>query len=437
VRVGKNMVKTKKKQNKNRVMVTIAPKKNKKIEKKEVTLLGGLLRGLGGVGGRMVGNMVGFGDTGAGIGTGLGASLSRWLGSGDYRVSSNSLISRFKGSGSIPNMHKNGQSITVRHKEYITDIIGGTGSPSAFAVFNTYALNPGLETSFPWLSGIANQFQEYTWKGVVFEYVSTSGQSVASTNTALGTVMMATQYRATAPPFTNKQVMLNEFFSSDSKPSEDFCHPIECNPRENPYNVQYVRGGAVPAGEDQKTYDIGVLTIATEGLPSSAIDCGELWVSYEVELRKPISNFQEETFGNFAHYVSNAGITNLTPFGTAGSAGASEDNIGLTKTSTLITFPLGTIGRYMINYACAGVTAFNPAGFFGSLTNCAVVMNENNTPSHFVGSTYTVGTGAAMASIIINIPDNTLVASVGGPATTLTGGTWVDLWISQVGLSGE
>jgi len=152
------------------------------------TAIGQAIRALGGLGGGVLGGYLGNASLGKAAGTALGAMVSKWLGQGDYVVTSNSLVNRFRTSGDIPNMHRNGQSVVVRHREYITDVT----SAENFTVDLTVPLNPGLASSFPWLSTIAQQYQEYTWKGVIFEYVSTSGDVVASSNTALGTVMMAT-----------------------------------------------------------------------------------------------------------------------------------------------------------------------------------------------------------------------------------------------------
>lgn len=331
--------------------VAIKPKKQakKKKKEKEMTLLGGILRGLGGLGGGAIGGMAGFGPAGSALGTAAGGQLSKWLGSGDYTVSKNSLV--LKGSDSVPMMHNNGQSIVVRHKEYITDIL----STTVFGIYDTFPLNPGLRTTFPWLSTVAQNFVEYTWHGVVYHFVPTSGASVASTNTALGSVMMATNYRATAPNYPNKQVMLNEFFASDARPTEPFIHPIECDPKENPYNVQYVRSGPVPVGEDQKTYDLGVTTVATQGMPSSGNVVGELWVSYEVELRKPkaVGLLQNDSlFFGETRTVCSVG----NPFGTTAGTPSSTDVV---VTGQTITVAKELTGRFIliVTYPAASITA--------------------------------------------------------------------------------
>ena len=89
----------------NKLRVKIVAKKATK-KKNEVTKLGAALRALGGLGGGAVGSLFGNPTTGSTIGTGLGAALSRWLGSGDYRVSSNSVGRRLIGKMSVTSQYQ-------------------------------------------------------------------------------------------------------------------------------------------------------------------------------------------------------------------------------------------------------------------------------------------------------------------------------------------
>jgi len=420
------------------------PPKTKKTQKKRktgnansttptVTAVGKALRSLGAIGGNTLGSFAGMGTLGSTVGTELGAALSRWLGYGDYTVRSNSIVSQMKSSGSIPNMHRNGQSVVIRHKEYIMDVTSSTG----FSSLATFALNPGLAASFPWLSSVAQQYQEYTWRGIVYHFIPTSGSAVSSTNNALGTVMLATQYKATASNFTNKTALLNEYFSSDARPCDAFVHPIECDPKENPYNVQYVRGSAVPSGEDQKTYDLGVVTLATEGMQAASIDVGELWVSYEVELRKPVVSGLSGVFNLSAHYYSTTGVSTAAGFGTLGAIVKQFDAFpnSLTFTATKLTFPIGTVGTFLIGIAYHGVTAGDIHTWVssGTLTNMTFKSYTlgSSAPNGSV-ATYSVGTASCMAFGFFNIADPTLVASFIPNLTTLTGTDGVDVYVAQV-----
>lgn len=385
--------------------------------KEDLTRMGWALRKAG----EMGGGMFGAGD----IGRGLGASLSRWLGSGDYNLGRNSLVSQYANTGQVPAMHSSGQSVVVRHKEYIADIDGSIN----FSVQASYALNPGLSTTFPWLSTIAGQYQEYTWKGIVFHYVPTSGDIVSGTNPAIGSVMLATQYRSSQSAFNNKQQFLNEYFSSDAKPSVEFCHPIECDPKENPFNVQYVRTGAIPAGEDIKTYDLGVTSIATQGMPANGNIVGELWATYEVELRKPIPIGSVGASLYSAHYQGTL-VTNAAWLGIARTL-VSVDTIGLSFTNNTITFPASFVGRYYVTLWFAGSLTFSqPGAAFTNGTTVATFAGGNTTQ---FATTNTSAAGGPCFNLIVqcnpSLSNQTVITYSGG---TLTGATTVDIIVTQI-----
>lgn len=213
------------------------------------------------------------------MGSSLGAAISRWLGSGDYELNGNTLVTP---GSSIPSMHKESQTVVVRHKEFVGTISGSVG----FAVQQELVLNPGILGTFPWLYRIAQCYQEYTFRGMVFHYVPTSGVAV-STNPALGAVMLQTSYRSTDSPPTDKMEMLNEYWSTEGSPASSFIHPIECKPVENPFKVQFVRGHTTLT-DSPLMYDLGVTYVATQGMPADGNPVGDLWVTYEVELRKPV-----------------------------------------------------------------------------------------------------------------------------------------------------
>jgi len=106
----------------------------------QVTDLGRMLLS----GGNTVGGMFGF---------------PKIFGSGAYSLESNSLWSA---SQQVPIMHSANESVRFRHREYITDI--SMAGPT-FTV-NTYPVNPGWAGTFPFLSAIAANFQEYSFKGL-------------------------------------------------------------------------------------------------------------------------------------------------------------------------------------------------------------------------------------------------------------------------------
>jgi len=233
--------------------------------------------------GNILGGRIGalFGNSGVGsnVGSWLGSGIGKIFGSGAYKMSQNSLWST---SDQVPVMHSTSESVVIRHREFIQNV----NSSTTFVV-SEFAINPGLISTFPWLASIASNFQEYNFKGLVFEFKSTSADALNSTNTALGTMAMAIQYRAGATSFTTKQQVLNEMWSADSKPANSFFMPVECAPAECPMDIQYIRTGALGSSDDIKFYDLGKLALCSDGSQAASV-VGELWASYEVCLRKPI-----------------------------------------------------------------------------------------------------------------------------------------------------
>lgn len=401
-------------------------KKTKKSKEEEVKLtrLGAALRTLGGIGGRAIGGMIGYGDQGGSVGTGLGATISRWLGSGDYEVRSNSIV-RQSASGSVPEMHRSEQVVTVRHREYLTEVTG----KQAFTVLREFSINPGLPATFPWLNVIAAQYTEYRLKGMVYHYVPTSGNAVSSTNAALGSVMLQTTYRASESTPTSKQELLNEYWASESKPSEAFCHPIECDPKENPFNIQYVRTGNVPSGDNVLLYDLGKTVLAVSGQQADDIVLGDLWVTYEVELRKPrmagISGSEISTF----LATATSGITSAVPFGTNASE-AGDTMSGTTSLSTTaLTLGPGNTGTYMLTifYQAATAFSFTSMGISGTGSAAYRVFGATNPRVTQI----TTGTGATVLyTFQVSNPNTTTVITPN--IATLTGATGVYVYLSKI-----
>jgi len=256
--------------------------------------------------------------------------------------------------------------VTVRHREYIGPISGST----AFNVAYALPINPGLSGTFPWLSGIAVNFQEYNIKGMVYHYVPTSGSAVSSTNSALGSVMIQTSYRSTDAAPASKIQMLNEYWANEVVPSDTMCHPIECDPKENPFAIHYVRAGSIPSGEPL-LYDLGVTFVCTQGMQATN-QVGDLWVTYEVELKKPMVSSNVTTLGGY--YASRfAGGQSSNIF--VGAQTSITGNLPISFNTNTITLPVGLVGTFVISLhatSVAGLTDTTGNPWFGNptLTNC-------------------------------------------------------------------
>jgi len=398
-----------------------------------------ILRALGGASGGALGllttgNIAGAAQ-GARYGYNAGNQAATIMGMGAYTIKQNSLSN--KGTvDSVPYMHSNDQNFVVRHTEFLGNVIS-SGTANTFNISAPYPLNPGLSGTFPWLSSIAENFQEYSFRGLAFFFKSTSADAIASsTNTTLGTVMMGTQYNPIVPAFAGKLQMLNEYYSNDCKPSDNMVHLIECDPAENPYKVQYVRAGAVPTGASVQNYDLGTFYIATAGFQGTNVVCGELYVTYEVELKKPIP-FGLSTQPDGFHLTATTGITTAAPFGTNSTFRYNSwFGFAASFASNVLTIPAGFGGTFMVYYSVVGSSAAlgnvnlsvsnltsysafgaNGSSAFqagGSVTNTiswiieTYTINQSDIPSTITFSGGTLPTSpTSMDLIVVPIPGST------------------------------
>jgi len=269
---------------------------------------------------KQAGHLVG-GPIGAQVGGLINRGLYSLTGFGDYQINSNSLIET---NGPPTIVNRSNKEFVVRHREYIQDIYslnGSNNTPSGFGI-QGYPINPGSSTTFPWLSNIADKFEQYRIEGIIFEYKSLYSDAVVTQNGSIGSIILATDYNAGAPLFQSKQAMENYQFAQSSKPSNSIIHPIECARSQNVLSELYIRSGAVPSGEDIKTYDFGEFQIASQGIPlggsGARVPLGELWVSYQIALLKPRLPPSSSAYvdSGFAYFTSVADNAAFVPWGT-------------------------------------------------------------------------------------------------------------------------
>lgn len=280
----------------------------------------GIARKIGAMGGTAIGGYLG-GPTGAAIGSAVGSKagelFSSITGMGDYSISYNSVVN----PNQTPIFKQKGRSVFISHREYIQDVIT---SPTAGAFqITSYDLNPALSTTFPWLATIAQNFEQYRIHGMVFHYKSNSADALNSVNTALGTVIMATQYNILLDPFKNKQEMENYEFGCSTRPSADCLHPVECDPKVTSFGPVFdVKLGGNDKGDD-RLYCPGRFSLATVGQQGSSVNIGELWVTYDIEFFKPRMG---DIASEIDHWRGVSTFSTTQPFGLAEDRNVSESS---------------------------------------------------------------------------------------------------------------
>jgi len=281
------------------------------------------------------------------LGKAAQAVVGSIFGMGDYSVKYNSLTA----AGGPPQFSSNGnsRSTIVSHREFVRDIVGTTTYSST-----VFSITPSNNTLFPWLSSLATNYEEYRIHGMIFEFKATSGTSVASTNTALGAVVMATQYNPNDAPFSTKIEMENYEFATSGAPFENFLHPVECMPALTVAPQLYVNQPVSASSVvDNRLTDFGNFTIATVGMQASNT-IGELWVSYQIELLKPRLSTLQVGEGTVA-IIATAGLPNGSTVNAFGTNTSIQKQLGLSSGAP------GPFSSFVISPATAAIAGFNSA----------------------------------------------------------------------------
>jgi len=374
------------------------------------------------------------GRIGSYIGEGLGNLAQNALvslvgnsitGFGDYQVKSNVLLAP-EPPIMINDSVRGG--VLIRHREFLQDII----TSSTIGAFNldSFPVNAAMERTFPFLSQIAANYEQYSLEGCIFEFRSMSADALNSTNTALGSVIMASNYDSLDINFTSKSEMENYEFGMSCKPSCNMMHPIECAPRQTTITELYTRNGSAPANSDLRLYDWCNTQIATVGFQAASVNIGELWVTYQVRLLKPKLFASLGEFNNVAK-ITRSDWTNALPLGNLSSQTIYSNSLGITLGGTQMFLPIsGSPQSYYVRVswlsAAAGVAVVYPALTF---LNCAnTTYGAGTTPgSDQIPVGGVVTQRAELSFSITTVPQYTPIVQFGAAGTlpTIAGNVWI------------
>ncbi len=259
---------------------------------------------------------------------------------------------------------RNGDMV-VTNEEYITDINGSV----AFTA-NTFAVNPGLPGSFPWLSGVAQRFESYVFDSLVYRF------ETESTTASTGSVVLVIDYDCDDVAPSTKSQALSYRSAVRSAPWKE-CSFISLAEDRRKRSTYYVRSGSLGSTLDKNLYDIGNLFVCTQGQAGTTV-VGELHVSYVVRLMTPQVGpigIGEAVYGQFQ------GTSNSSPFGSAavqGNLPATFSSSGTTTSVTTFTFTQPWRGYVTCSVVGTGLGGINPTGTASS-AEVADVVNAGTT----------------------------------------------------------
>lgn len=265
-----------------------------------------------------------------------------------------------------PQVSSTADSCHIRHRELISLVVG----TDPYNV-STVPINPGLKSSFPWLSLMAQGWEEYAFNSLKFIYVSRTN------SVTVGSFMMAFDYDAADAAPQTEEIITNYAGMVDNMPWVNF----ECHAQKNSLNGfvkrHYLRTGPVSPNLDIKTYDVANFFFATSaGGPDSPLNWGKLYVEYDVNFYIPqLPSTGVPPFGG-SIVAGGGGITPAVPFGPAPQVNPSASGISMGTDSTLT---LLNPGSYVLSYQFEGTGLTAPPGptydpaFITIISNDAVV----------------------------------------------------------------
>jgi len=227
-------------------------------------------------------------------------------------------------AGKAAKVMQSKDSCFIAHREFLGNVTGSV----AFTIANTYAVNPGLAASFPWLSGIAQNWEAYRFRKLRFCYYTRTGSNIP------GSVIMAHDPDASDAAPVSEQIMTTYEAVQEDAPWKDICLPVRTSAMHDLGPRKFIRTSGLSANQDIKLYDSGNLYVGT--VDGTAVSWGKLWIEYEVDLFTP----------------------QLPPAGAVAGVGTISNSAGTGAVTALLYGTTPTIAGTLISGVAANVVSF-------------------------------------------------------------------------------
>lgn len=161
----------------------------------------------------------------------------------------------------------------VKHREYIKDIF--STNPD-YELLHEFIANPTIVQDFPWLSGMATNFQKFCFERLCLHFVT------QSPTTTPGSVMIVPIYDVDQDTPEDKSSALT-FQDTVRSPAWQECCALLPRKRLCGYKDYFTKIEA----DDQKLSIPAKVILASSGASDSSPVTGELWVEYDIRLTCP------------------------------------------------------------------------------------------------------------------------------------------------------
>jgi hypothetical protein len=274
--------------------------------------------------------------------------------------------------GKAPAITQRKDSCRIHHRELLTNIIG----QEDFTVSNTFPLNPGLPSVFPWLSTQALGWEEYKFHKLDFKFYTRTGSSTP------GSVLLIPDYDASDVRPYNEQIASSYADTAEDAPWKDIVCKLNPRRMNGVTSRKYVRSDSLSSGTDIKLYDVGTLFVGVVDAQAPSVPWGKLWVEYDIEFFIPSS----QPSGGLLQGGSYAGAVSMSAGNPMGSAPT-------------------------IDSSALGIQITNPSTFYFSQPGSYLMVVENTGTT--MSPTYTLTSGAGISNVVQSV-------SADGPGTKQT-----------------
>jgi hypothetical protein len=328
------------------------------------------------------------------------------MGSGDYTVGLPPASNTLMNPKQDPVITQRDRGAMFSRREFLGDLYA-SATPNAFQV-QSFPINPGLSSTFPWLAGIAPNFRKYRFSGVVLEYRPMA--NFASTQISSGSVFAAFACDPNAQVPTNKAILEQMGGACSTAPYHGCLVGMECAVDQNIVNWHLVRTTAPSTStvNDLRFYDSAVLFVGTVGVPTASANLGELWLNYNVEFADEVMDPGLSV--QFSQYYANspssvaAGTlmgTNALMTAMFGKPDFLRPTFVNTGNSVVVTSSYGVIGalyrvRAYWTWAAAGAV-------LAPFTWLAIGGCTTTGPTAYYAPTASVAGGSASAMTEVNV----------------------------------
>jgi len=181
-----------------------------------------------------------------------------------------------RSEGKAPKIQASRDTCNIKHREFIGNVSGSI----LFQIALALSVNPGLSSTFPWLSIMAQAWEQYKFRKLKFVFLTRTGSNTP------GSVIMSPDYDSSDAAPATEQIMSTYDGTVEDAPWKDNACNLKVNllsgaggPR------KFVRTGALSPNQDVKLYDVANMFVGT--VDGTAVAWGKLWVEYDIDFWVP------------------------------------------------------------------------------------------------------------------------------------------------------